>query len=67
MGGRTVKNKGDRQSLIGGKTVNNRGDGQSIIGGQTVNNEGSKVVKGSRDFASTTARKVVQIASVLHH
>ena len=26
-----------------------------------------KVGKGSRDFASTTARKVVQIASIMHH
>ena len=31
------------------------------------NFEGLKVGKGSRDFASTTARKVVQIASIMHH
>ena len=37
------------------------------IRGFWENIEGLKVGKGSRDFASTTARKVVQIASVMHH
>ena len=37
MGGWTVKNKGDRHSLIGGQTVNNRG-------GQTVHNCGEQTV-----------------------
>ena len=29
--------------------------------------EGLKVGKGSRDFASKTVRKVVQIANIMHH
>ena len=41
MGGWTVKNKGDRHSLIGGQTVNNRGGGQTVhnCGEQTVNDK----------------------------
>ena len=42
MGGWTVKNKGDRHSLIGGQTVNNRG-------GQIVHNCGEQTVNDKED------------------